>query len=95
MTISTIINRRQNLDNGWFKPSSEFLSIISQLTESGAIVSRTVEESPDGYTQTVRTEFKDFEEFKKFSQMDTVKTYTRSRSAYNFKNEIETTVSIK
>lgn len=93
--ISTIINRRQNLDHEWFKPSNEFLEIISQLAESGAIVSRTIEESPDGYTQTVITEFKDFEELKKFRQMDAVKTSNQTRSAYNLKNEIETTASIK
>jgi hypothetical protein len=95
MSISTIVNKRQSLKNAWFKPPTEFLAIISQLSESGAIVSRTVEESQDGYTQTVRTEFKDFEEFRKFSQIDTVQNYTKARSAYNFKNNIETTVSIK
>jgi hypothetical protein len=95
MAISVIVNKRQKLTKSWFEPALEFSEVVHQLTESGAIVSRTVEESQDGYTQTITTEFQTYDDFRKFSQLDVVKNSVVDRTTYNSQNDIECQITLR
>jgi hypothetical protein len=95
MAISVIVNKRQKLTKSWFEPALEFSKVVRQLTESGAIVSRTIEESQDGYTQTITTEFQTYDDFRMFSQLDVVKNSVVDRTTYNSQNDIECQITLR